>query len=93
MQGIYKITNKLNNKVYIGQSSDIDMRISEHKQKRFVPIDMWINMIGVENFDFEILEECTNEDMDEKEKYYIKKYNSNIDGYSIISKKEVLIIP
>ena len=40
MQGIYKITNKQNNKVYIGQASNLEERIREHKQKRFVPIDM-----------------------------------------------------
>lgn len=57
MQGIYKITNKDNGKVYIGQASNVKERISEHKKERFIPIDMWINMIGVEHFDFEILEE------------------------------------
>lgn len=82
MQGIYKITNKLNNKVYIGQASNLQERISQHKQKRFVPIDMWINMIGVENFDFEILEEGPDIDLDKKEQYYIKKYNAQENGYN-----------
>jgi group I intron endonuclease len=83
MQGIYKITNKLNNKIYIGQASNLQERISQHKQKRFVPIDMWINMVGVENFDFEILEESnSNIDLDEREQYYIKLYNSQDYGYN-----------
>lgn len=78
MQGIYKITNKDNNKVYIGQASNLKERISEHKKERFVPIDMWINMIGVEHFDFEILEEghFNQTELDEKEREYIKLYES-----------------
>lgn len=57
-------------------------RISDHKRKRFIPIDMWINMIGVENFDFEVLETTSLEELDEKEKYYIDLYNSTVDGYN-----------
>lgn len=82
IQGIYKITNKLNGKVYIGQSNDIERRLKEHKQKRFIPIDMWINMIGVENFDFEVIESCSSDELDEKEKLYIEKYNSIKEGYN-----------
>ena len=82
MQGIYKITNKLNNMVYIGQASDLKERLSQHKQKRFVPIDMWINMIGVENFDFEIIEEGPEINLDEREQYYIKYYNAQEKGYN-----------
>lgn len=82
MQGIYKITNKLNNMVYIGQASDLKERLSQHKQKRFIPIDMWINMIGVENFDFEVIEEGPDIDLNEREQYYIKYYNSQKTGYN-----------
>ena len=82
MQGIYKITNKLNNMIYIGQASDLKERLSQHKQKRFVPIDMWINMIGVENFNFEIIEEGPDIDLNEREQYYIKYYNSQKTGYN-----------
>lgn len=78
MQGIYKITNRDNGKIYIGQASNIKERISEHKKERFVPIDMWINMIGVEHFDFEILEEgvFNQEDLDKKEQQYIIQYDA-----------------
>lgn len=34
MVGIYKITNKLNGKCYIGQTDDLERRIAEHKQKK-----------------------------------------------------------
>lgn len=83
MIGIYKITNKSNGKVYIGQSNNVERRLSEHKKKRTVTIDDYINVLGVENFDFEILEECDKEELDSKEQEYIKKYNSKENGYNI----------
>lgn len=44
---------------------------------------MWINFLGVHNFDFEIIEECsTNEEMQKKEQFYINYYNSIEDGYN-----------
>lgn len=82
MTGIYKITNKENGKVYIGQATNLERRLSEHKRKRFVPIDMWINVLGVEAFDFEILEECSNDELDEREQEYVKMYDANHIGYN-----------
>lgn len=43
---------------------------------------MWINMLGVENFDFEIIEEGPDIDLDEREQYYIKYYKSKENGYN-----------
>lgn len=83
MIGIYKITNKLNNKVYIGQSNNVLRRLNEHKRQRKVDIDSYINVLGVDNFEFEILEECSKEELDKKEQQYIKQYNSIEDGYNI----------
>ena len=83
MIGIYKITNKNNGKVYIGQSNNIEKRLSEHKQKRTMTIDEYINILGVENFTFEVLEECALNELDIKEQQYIQKYNSQEDGYNI----------
>lgn len=80
--GIYKITNKQNNKVYIGQSNDCERRQSEHFQLRFVPIDYIINILGKENFSFEIIEECKECELNDKEKFYIEKYNSIENGYN-----------
>ncbi len=82
MIGIYKITNKLNGKTYIGQTDNIERRLAEHKQKRKQTIDNYINVIGVENFDFEIIEECNIEELDEKEQYYINKYDTKENGYN-----------
>ena len=83
MIGIYKITNKKDGKVYVGQSDNIERRLSEHKQKRTLTIDDYINVLGVENFSFEVLEECDEKQLDEKEQYYIKKFNSQEKGYNI----------
>lgn len=82
MIGIYKITNKLNGKTYIGQSTNIERRLNEHKRKRFVTIDDYINVLGADNFEFETIEECPLEDLDKKEQEYIKKYNSIKEGYN-----------
>lgn len=83
MTGIYKITNKNNGMVYIGQATDLERRISEHKQKRTPTIDDYINVLGVENFSFETIEECELNDLDKKEQYYIDFYDSKNKGYNI----------
>lgn len=82
MTGIYKITNKQTKQVYIGQAINIEERLKEHQQKRFIPIDMWINMLGIDNFEFESLEECQINELDEKEQLYIEQYNSRNNGYN-----------
>ena len=61
MIGIYKITNNINGKVYIGQSNNIQRRFSEHQTKgesSRIPIDVAIQKYGKENFSFEVIEEC-----------------------------------
>ena len=68
ISGIYKITNKKNNHCYIGSSKDIYNRWRNHKQTHNNPkrkeygyklySAMW--SYGIENFNFEILEECDN---------------------------------
>ena len=93
--GIYKITNLINGKIYIGQALDIYRRWGKHKGNAFnknsreydYPIYRAIRKYGLENFSFEIIEECSVEELDEKEIYYIKKYNSctlwkNSHGYN-----------
>lgn len=87
--GIYMIRNKINNKVYIGQSVNIIKRWSVHKtypfnkknekkNKRAYYSHLYnsIRKYGLENFEFIILEECSRDLLNEKELYYIKKFNS-----------------
>ena len=93
MIGIYKITNLINSKVYIGQSNDIERRFKQHKsineQKRHshLPLYQAFNKYGIQNFKFEILEECSIQNLDFKEQFYIKQYKSLIhqNGYNIKS--------
>lgn len=84
MVGIYKITNKLNNKTYIGQSVCIERRWEEHiRDNSNSLIHLAILKYGVKNFTFEVLEECHQSELDEKEIYWIKVFNSFEDGYNL----------
>lgn len=88
MVGIYKITNKINGKCYIGQSIHIERRWREHCTKSSNSfISQAIKDFGKENFSFEVIEECKAEELNEKEEYYINFYNSiTPNGYNIIEK-------
>lgn len=84
MIGIYKITNLINQKVYIGQSINIEKRWQDHcATVDNCAIHRAIQKYGKENFVFEILEECDLSMLNEKEIYYIEKYNSYYDGYNM----------
>lgn len=88
--GIYKITNQLDNLCYIGQSVNISDRWKQHA-KCGLGIDTPANnklykaMMedGLWNFSFEILETCSKEELNEKEKYYIQLYQSYEYGYNL----------
>lgn len=86
--GIYKYQNKINGKIYIGQSQDIERRFQQHlydAEKRPMEstgIDLAINKYGIENFTFEIIERCRVEELDDKEIFWINFYNSYADGYN-----------
>ena len=86
---IYKITNNLNNKVYIGQTIQKPIeRFYQHCAKK---CDKYIlNMVihkaifkyGKDNFTFEVIEEVPKQQLNEREEYWIKYYNSYTDGYN-----------
>jgi group I intron endonuclease len=93
MCGIYKITNNINGKVYIGQSICIERRWYQHKWDTDREDRLGYNSIihkafrkyGIENFSFEIIEECGQELLDEKERYWIEKLNTiQPNGYNIL---------
>lgn len=90
--GIYKITNKLNNKCYIGQSVHIERRWQEHcLPSAKSAIALAIKKYGKDNFSFEVLEECLIEELDAKEDYYMKFFNSlSPNGYNILTVKETI---
>lgn len=80
--GIYKIECIANNKVYIGQSINIKKRLYDHKtrlrkgtHKNKHLQNAW-NKYGEDNFTFETLIQCDKDELDDKEIFYIEKYNS-----------------
>lgn len=87
--GIYKITNTINGKVYIGQSRDIQTRKSQHKYDmrnggHNEHLYRAMRKYGFDNFEFEVLEECEIHRLNDLEKKYIEQYNSmSPDGYNI----------
>lgn len=82
MIGIYKITNKLNGKSYIGQSIHCGKRFDEHCKGKQL-IDEIIQIDGIENFTFTIIKEVNKNDLSYWEDYYIIKYNTFIpNGYN-----------
>lgn len=92
MIGIYKITNLINGKSYIGQSVNIHKRFIAHKSVAFnpnsknynYPLYRSIRKYGLDNFSFEIIEECKIEELDDKEIYYISKYQTHgPNGYNL----------
>lgn len=87
--GVYKITNTLNDKCYIGQAKNVSSRWVQHV-KAACGIDCpsgsklyaAIEDDGVDNFTFELIEECAPEELNAKEAYYIDLYNSVKFGYN-----------
>lgn len=89
--GIYKITNKVNGKSYIGQSVNIHKRWTSEKNNAFnpnaheynYPISRAFRKYGVENFSFEIIEQCSiGDDLDAKERHWIDIYDTYFHGYN-----------
>ena len=86
MIGIYKIENKINGKVYIGQSIDILRRWREHRvaaHNNEAPLYRAIRKYGLESFNFEVIEECCREELNDKEINYIIEYDSFYTGYNL----------
>lgn len=91
--GIYCIRNLINNKVYIGQSLNIKQRIRQHKSQLNLNkhtnsyLQRSCNKYGLSNFEFIIVKECTIDEIDKFEKYYIDKYDSinKLYGYNLES--------
>lgn len=86
---IYKIENKINHKIYIGQTVKYyEERFKQHKEnyKReyFSQIVLYkaFKKYGIENFDFSAIEEIDNNKLDEREKYWISFYDSYYNGYN-----------
>lgn len=79
LSGVYKITNSINNKFYIGSSFDINKRKKEHIYKLNNDLhhckylqNAW-NKYGEDNFNFEVLAKCPVEYLIKLENYFIKQ--------------------
>lgn len=79
MIGIYKITNP-KNEIYIGKSKNIEFRFRSYKKlqhcKQQIKLYNSLKKYGPENHVFKILEECNIEQLDKREIYWIKIFNS-----------------
>lgn len=90
MIGIYKFTNLINNKIYIGLSNNIERRYKEHlylsqSNKDKMYFHAALRKYGIKNFSFEVLETFEQEDREllaERERYWIAYYNSYAEGYN-----------
>ena len=91
--GIYIITNKINNKIYIGKSKNIERRWKQYaydfKTRKIKHInEHMLNSMtkyGYDNFDFKIQEECEIENLSERELFWMNHYESfnSSKGYNL----------
>lgn len=87
ISGIYKITAKHSGKIYIGQSNDIYARWKSHWKQVNSGDSSYIHnamrKYGKDGFTYEIIEKCSQNVINEREKYWIKYYDSYNNGYNL----------
>lgn len=88
--GIYKITNKINKKAYIGKATKLKNRLSQHIKGAIgmttvsdQEVHRIMNEEGIENFTYEVILECPKEQLGQHEKYYIDFFNTVEQGYNV----------
>lgn len=82
---VYKITNRLNGKIYIGQTKQsLEKRFMQHLHTNS-PLGQAMRQCGTDNFTIEVIEECENqEQLNEREKFWIKVLNCKVpNGYNL----------
>lgn len=87
---VYLITNKVNGKRYVGQSQqlDIEQRWKSHRKVNNPNVGSYLKAAykkyGIDNFKFQIICICFDEDCDKYEDEYIKKFNTLCpNGYNL----------
>ena len=88
--GIYKITNLDNKMCYVGQAANIADRWKQHIKRGLgaetpTKNKLYPAMIafGIENFSFEMIEECPRGQLDEREDYWQEYFKAKEFGYSV----------
>lgn len=88
--GIYKITNLATGMCYVGQAANIAERWKQHIKRGMGAEQPTRNKLypamlkyGVENFTFELIEECERQRLDEREDYWQDYFKAKEFGYSI----------
>jgi group I intron endonuclease len=84
---IYKITNKVDGKIYIGQTIQVlEYRWRKHRNvgSNCCYLKRAFNKYGIDNFDFKLICICFDEDLNKYEIQYMEKYNSMVpNGYNL----------
>ena len=87
--GIYQIRNKVNGKVYIGQAQDIDARWRQHRNElnRGVHHNKYLQnaweKYGSELFEWSVIEQCSIDQLNQREIYWIEKTGAYGEGYNL----------
>ena len=94
ISGIYKITDLITEECYIGQSVNIQERMKQHckcglgiEASATNKLYNTMQRDKVWNFTFELLEQCSKELLNEKEKFWIQMYQSNKFGLNTMKGK------
>lgn len=83
---IYKIINNVNDKVYIGKTTTTLENRWWHHKSDYLQYDWHLykamRKYGIDNFYMQLVEECNDDIINEREKFWIKEYNSYKNGYN-----------
>lgn len=89
MAYIYKITNDINGKMYIGKTSyNIEKRWNEHckasrrPDRQRYPLYSAIKKYGIDHFSIEVIETCADSEASDRETYWISELNTYRSGYN-----------
>lgn len=84
---IYIVKNDINDQVYVGQTiHNIEYRFNQHckeaERESYTKFHVALRELGIQHFHVELLEQCEQEELNNREKYYISFYDSYKNGYN-----------
>lgn len=95
--GIYMISNTLDSRVYIGSSKHLQRRLWRHKSELKLNkhvnrhLQRFVNKYGLDKIKFDILENCTEDNLLQLETIYINNYNSIIKGFNMETPRRTIM--